>query len=344
MIELTVTLQAQMTVNEAGYVSIGEIPKPSGNTGRIPVRASTSSLDIYATGGKVAASISFGPASIGTPSVMVGESSYNSGVCRLHGSNGFLLTKQKDALKRDTLAVYTNPLSGFSFNCIVRAQNFFTPSKPFLSAMAKSASAGSRLAVDDAVNALRGLNAVAYQEGTSGSEAVKKAAATDAGLQYGLNTSDLKELFPSLVYTDSVGNDYVNYIGLVPVLVEAVNNLSSQVAELQASVSAVRPLAVADNRASNISAQTLESSLGQNRPNPFRSVTAIPYTLGDNVVSAAICIYDMQGAQITSYQLDVQDKKGSLEIEGSTLAPGMYLYALIADGMEIATKRMIITD
>lgn len=34
---------------------------------------------------------------------------------------------------------------------------------------------------------------------------------------------------------------------------------------------------------------------------------------------------------------------GSVTIQGSGLSAGMYLYSLIADGEEVATKRMILT-
>ena len=46
--------------------------------------------------------------------------------------------------------------------------------------------------------------------------------------------------------------------------------------------------------------------------------------------------------QLKSYPL-VQRGKGNVTINGSELTAGMYLYALIADGKVIDTKRMILT-
>jgi hypothetical protein len=34
----------------------------------------------------------------------------------------------------------------------------------------------------------------------------------------------------------------------------------------------------------------------------------------------------------------------SVTIQGSTLTAGMYLYSLVADGQEVDTKRMILTE
>jgi hypothetical protein len=39
-----------------------------------------------------------------------------------------------------------------------------------------------------------------------------------------------------------------------------------------------------------------------------------------------------------------QKGEGSIAIEGNELKPGMYLYALIADGQIIDTKKMVLTD
>ncbi len=51
----------------------------------------------------------------------------------------------------------------------------------------------------------------------------------------------------------------------------------------------------------------------------------------------------MNGLQIKRIQI-AQKGMGSVNINASELRPGMYLYTLIADGKEIATKRMILTE
>jgi hypothetical protein len=50
----------------------------------------------------------------------------------------------------------------------------------------------------------------------------------------------------------------------------------------------------------------------------------------------------MNGVQLKSYPV-VERGKGNLTIQGSEFSAGMYLYALIADGKVIDTKRMILT-
>ena len=56
-----------------------------------------------------------------------------------------------------------------------------------------------------------------------------------------------------------------------------------------------------------------------------------------------LCIYDLQGKQIKQI-LIARRGEGSQMISGSELTAGMYLYTLIADGNEVDTKRMILTN
>ncbi len=51
----------------------------------------------------------------------------------------------------------------------------------------------------------------------------------------------------------------------------------------------------------------------------------------------------MQGNQIKQYSINATGN-GSITLEGGTLEPGMYMYALIADGKEVDTRRMILTE
>lgn len=51
-------------------------------------------------------------------------------------------------------------------------------------------------------------------------------------------------------------------------------------------------------------------------------------------------IFDMNGKKIKS--IAVQGAEGSVSVSASEMAAGLYLYSLIIDGREIATKRMVV--
>ena len=65
--------------------------------------------------------------------------------------------------------------------------------------------------------------------------------------------------------------------------------------------------------------------------------------MAKTVKNASLYIYNMNGLQIKHIQI-TQKGKGSISINASELRPGMYLYTLIVDGIEIDTKRMILTE
>ena len=88
---------------------------------------------------------------------------------------------------------------------------------------------------------------------------------------------------------------------------------------------------------------TGQAVLYQNKPNPFTFDTDINFFVPDEIVEAVICVYDLQGIQIKRISIENRGHS-NIKIFGSELQPGMYLYTLIADGQEIDTKRMILTD
>ena len=50
----------------------------------------------------------------------------------------------------------------------------------------------------------------------------------------------------------------------------------------------------------------------------------------------------MNGTQLQQYNISGKGKQ-SVMIDGNSFQPGMYLYALVIDGQEDDTKRMILT-
>ena len=157
---------------------------------------------------------------------------------------------------------------------------------------------------------------------------------------YGFLAQDVQKLFPELVHEDRNGYMSVNYVELIPLLVQAVQELSIQVIDLQNSLSDSRPN---KTNKSTRPAPSNYAQLFQNTPNPFRQNTTIGYILPKDTHEASIHIYDMSGTEFAAFPIDTFGQ-GELIINGGTLRAGMYLYTLIADGHMIDTKQMILTD
>lgn len=237
--------------------------------------------------------------------------------------------------------------SPFVFNCDIKANSFLV---------------ASDARVKDNISSLGGfysslaeISPVSYSL-TSSAEAVKASAKSDSDAcdtpmepdsrtRFGFIAQEVKEVLPELVVEDENGYLSVDYLGFIPILVDAYKNLESRVKEqdeIIASLSGKK----APRKNSSASVDNIldgRATLLQNRPNPFKESTSVSCIVPEDSGEAFICIYDLQGKQVK--HIDIEQRGNcSVTIDGSSLQPSMYIYSLIIDGDEIDSKKMILTD
>jgi len=158
----------------------------------------------------------------------------------------------------------------------------------------------------------------------------------------GFIAQDVNKILPEVVtYDDSTDIYGIDYIKVVPVLVEAIKEQNSQIEMLQAEI---EQLKIGDSRPKSTTENNLgDAQLFQNQPNPFYENTVIDYYIPDGNQKATVYVYDLNGSQKKAYNVTTEGKS-KIIINGSELQPGMYLYTLIVDSKVIDTKRMILTD
>ena len=157
---------------------------------------------------------------------------------------------------------------------------------------------------------------------------------------YALNADRLEEAFPDLVYVRKDGTKAINYMEMIPLLVQSINELNAEIEVLKGQ----NPEETAKKTRSATEIQgslKSQNKLYQNTPNPFKEQTIIRFSLADDVQNAAICIFDMTGKTIK--KLPISSGMESVSIGGYELGEGMFLYSLVVNGQEIDTKRMIIS-
>jgi hypothetical protein len=169
----------------------------------------------------------------------------------------------------------------------------------------------------------------------------------------GLIAEDVELVVPEVVNTFDEGRKGILYGNLVALLIEAIKEQQLQIEELQAAIASYSSQQSTNPPGLNRTdlkevekKEEVENSdrpvLFQNIPNPFTEQTQIRYYLPDHSRLAFILIFDMQGTLLETYSL--ADKGySSLILSGGSFRPGMYMYALISDGKEIDTKKMILT-
>ena len=161
-------------------------------------------------------------------------------------------------------------------------------------------------------------------------------------MHYGLIAQELQEIYPNLVKEGRGGYLTINYIEIIPLLISSIQELKAEVDILRGGSS---PITKSQTRSSSEEPTDIDAvvnTLYQNNPNPFTESTVVRCDVNKDVIKADLYIYNMNGDQIAEYTVTGRGTT-SVTIDGGSLNAGMYLYALIADGKVVDTKRMILT-
>lgn len=161
---------------------------------------------------------------------------------------------------------------------------------------------------------------------------------------FGLIAQELQEVYPNLVYEKDNGYLAVNYVELVPVLMQAIKELNAKVAMLEANKVNCSPLTSGEQEILSLplnQEQWAGSSMEQNVPNPFTEKTDIAIYLPESVREAALYIYDLSGKQLEQHPIEGRGET-VMTIHADKMEAGMYVYSLIADKKVVTTRKMIV--
>lgn len=195
--------------------------------------------------------------------------------------------------------------------------------------------------------------------------------------RYGFIAQEIETQFPDLVIKDEEGMMSVNYVGMIPILLQALKEQQTQIAlqnekitslQVQASTSAILLERIEDLEAqlnqnsvksekdklksSEISTQQtkeeqltdeIQPKLFDNAPNPFKESTVIKMNVPESAENAVLAVYDLNGTQKIAITVNGRGQTETI-IEANELKPGLYLYALLIDGQLIDTKQMVVTQ
>lgn len=152
---------------------------------------------------------------------------------------------------------------------------------------------------------------------------------------YGLSAQELQSIYPDLVVEGQDGYLCVNYIELVPILIQSIQELKQELDEVRNGIGRTR---AAIDYSSSVSPKNF---LYQSSQESYKENTIIRFKVAENIQSASVNIYDLRGKMLKEFP--VSSGNGSISVSGYDIGEGMFLYSLIVDGQEIDTKKMIIT-
>ena len=159
---------------------------------------------------------------------------------------------------------------------------------------------------------------------------------------YALDVNAVKQSFPALIIKDAQGNEYVNYTQLVPILVQAIKELKTELDDLKEAVASSGTRKV--NAATNIATNTLDEgwgSISQNTPNPFTGQSTVRVSVPDDASDAYVDILTLNGASLK--RIPVSNGLSEVSLSSFEFAPGTYLYTLVVNGKVSETRRMVVS-
>lgn len=152
---------------------------------------------------------------------------------------------------------------------------------------------------------------------------------------YGLSGQEISTIYPELVTESQDGYLSINYVEMVPLLIQSIKELKTELDDTKAEIKALKS---GTQAVSGIPDQN--ARLYQNEPNPFSDRCVVKCTIPQNVNDAKFYLYDFSGRQIQSWSVRERGNV-QIEIQGNALEAGIYLYSLVLDGVLVDTKRMV---
>lgn len=154
-------------------------------------------------------------------------------------------------------------------------------------------------------------------------------------VQIGLIAQEVEKVFPSLVAKSIKGDYSINYIGLIPVLIEALKEQQTQIDELKAQVN--------DNfKTQNNDLLKLENTkIISVSPNPSNDVIAVSLNIEKSVQSAKLLVHDINGTVLSSLNINERDTNITKTLQKDNFGKGIYIVSLVVNGKSIDTKKIV---
>ena len=179
---------------------------------------------------------------------------------------------------------------------------------------------------------------------------LKSLALDTKRLQYGLIAEEVEEVLPELVKENtqfalkdkdgkelapSVDFKMVNYIGLIPILIDAINTLSNEV-EILKKVHSSGSVARSEN-VSGLQSNPVSSNKLIISPNPNDGNVNITFSTTNSKLDYLLVLTDLQGKQLVSTSIEANQK-----LQLRNLAKGVINAFIFQAGKEVTTSRMLV--
>lgn len=157
----------------------------------------------------------------------------------------------------------------------------------------------------------------------------------DAGGHSGFIAQELEKVLPHLVATGENGDKAVNYMELMPYLVEAIKEQQIQINDLKTQI--------AENfKVQNHDLFELTNTKIINvSPNPSNDMITVSFNVERSVQSAKLQVHDLNGNVISSLNISDRDNNITRTLQKDNFGKGIYVVSLVINGKSIDTKKIV---
>ena len=142
---------------------------------------------------------------------------------------------------------------------------------------------------------------------------------TLSAVSYGLAADQLQKVYPELVYEDAEGNYSINYIEMVPLLVQSIKELSAEVTSLK------QQLGIAEK--AEVKAESEETD-------------DIALVVPEGAKDATLSFFDLSGKQVRSARVIAESSNAKTYTRG--LPSGAYVCTLVVDGQVKSSRKIVV--
>ena len=152
--------------------------------------------------------------------------------------------------------------------------------------------------------------------------------------QYGVIAQELKEILPEAVKIDAAGYHNVNYITLIPVLIQSIKDQQRDLDNLKNQLA----ISNAQSKLNQNTTNLVAGSITNISPNPTTNNINVTYEIKQNIISCNIIIFDLNGNTLSNNNCNVAIGLNTQSINVSNLANGNYYVGLVINGQIIDSK------
>lgn len=161
-------------------------------------------------------------------------------------------------------------------------------------------------------------------------------------LEFGFLAQEVEKVFPELV-TKSDNTSSINYIGLIPVIIESIQEMTRLIDEQNETILYLKELIEQGVEPVNNKMISRQDSNYLNiNGSSISTGIYISYNLPEQYTNGSLHIFNLSGVKIQDYTL--KESSDNITIQPYALKPGTYICLLTADGKKVDSGKMVLTN